>query len=264
MDLKIIFENSQYMVVNKPAGLVVNRSQTVRGETLQDQLSDYLGLTDGDLGIGDRVGIVHRLDRETSGLLTVAKTKAAFDFLQKEFAARRVKKEYLALVHGEMAQSEGTIEISIARVGKFAPVRRRQQGGRETQTSFSLLDRLSFKDDQFEKILEKGQLNKIRVNYLKKHAQKYSYLKVVPKTGRTHQIRVALKSIGCPVVSDLIYVPSKLIKFDLAWCPRLFLHATFLEFWDPASGRRVSFTSALPGDLESAKLYLEPLHTRIG
>ncbi|KKR61076.1 MAG: Pseudouridine synthase [Candidatus Curtissbacteria bacterium GW2011_GWA2_40_31] len=99
MLFKVIFEDEQILVVDKPAGLVVNRSETNRQETLQDQLVDYFKLGH-DLGIGDRAGIVHRLDRETSGVLVVAKTQKAFDFLQKQFKDRKIKKEYVALVHG--------------------------------------------------------------------------------------------------------------------------------------------------------------------
>ena len=85
MKFNIIFENSQFLVINKPSGLVVNKSQTVKEETLQDQLSKYFGLGRNDLGLGGRAGIVHRLDRETSGLLLVAKTQKSFDFLQNQF-----------------------------------------------------------------------------------------------------------------------------------------------------------------------------------
>src|SRR3989339_914272 len=99
MLFKVIFEDEQILVVDKPAGLVVNRSQTNEGETLQDQLCEYFQLGD-DLGIGDRAGIVHRLDRETSGVLVVAKTQRAFEILQSQFKDRSVKKEYTTLVHG--------------------------------------------------------------------------------------------------------------------------------------------------------------------
>src|SRR3989344_965169 len=101
MKLEIVFEDSEILIVDKLAGLVVNRSQTAKEETLQDQLSVYFNLGN-DLGVGDRAGIVHRLDRETSGLLIVAKTKIAFETLQDQFRERKVEKEYVCLAHGEI------------------------------------------------------------------------------------------------------------------------------------------------------------------
>src|SRR3990167_1270511 len=105
--MKVVFENKQFLVVDKPSGLVVNKSETVNEETMQDWIQDYLNLAVGDLGIGGRAGIVHRLDRETSGLLVIAKTQRFFDFLQNEFKERRVEKEYIALVHGSISENEG-------------------------------------------------------------------------------------------------------------------------------------------------------------
>ena len=116
--MKIIYEDEQILVVDKPAGLVVNKSETVSEETLQDQLSDYFKLGEG-LGIGDRAGIVHRLDKETSGILVVAKSEKAFRFLQKQFKTRKVQKEYKALVHGHMAQDGGVVDTQIGRIGTF-------------------------------------------------------------------------------------------------------------------------------------------------
>src|SRR3989344_726791 len=100
MKLDIIFEDKNILVINKPAGLVVNRSETNKEGTLQDELADYLGLGVGNLGVGERAGIVHRLDRETSGLLVIAKDKKTFEDLQVQFKLRKVEKQYKALVHG--------------------------------------------------------------------------------------------------------------------------------------------------------------------
>src|SRR4030042_5404723 len=114
MKLKIIFKDDQILVVEKPTGLVVNRSETIREETLQDQLAFYFHL-DKSLGVGDRAGIVHRLDRETSGLLLVAKTQKAFDFLQRQFKERKVAKEYVALVHDFVKDKSGSVVSDIGR-----------------------------------------------------------------------------------------------------------------------------------------------------
>ena len=116
--LKIIFEDKRILVIDKLAGLVVNRSATVGEATLQDQLSEYFKLGN-NLGIGDRAGIVHRLDRETSGVLVVAKTQRAFEILQSQFKDRSVKKEYTTLVHGHVGKESGSIAGAIGRIGKL-------------------------------------------------------------------------------------------------------------------------------------------------
>lgn len=264
-EVNIVFEDEEIIIIDKPAGLVVNRSETIKEETLQDQLSDYFHLG-SSLGVGDRAGIVHRLDRETSGLMVCAKTQAVFDNLQAQFKNRRVQKEYMALVHGFLKNPSGTITANIGRVGKFGKFGI-VAGGRESKTDFEVEGRYKIKEDRFNLILnsiqdpdsgqarlaaKRARMTKSRLNYLKNHARDYSFVTLYPKTGRTHQIRVHLKSIGHPVVGDSIYAPSKLLKFDRLWCPRLFLHAKNLEFSHPASGRPIFFDSDLPKDLKYA------------
>lgn len=261
-ELNIIFEDEFILVLEKPAGVVVNRAETIKDETLQDQLSDYFHLG-SSLGVGGRAGIVHRLDRETSGLLVCAKTESAFGDLQRQFKERKIKKEYLGLVHGLVGQDRGEIDKPIGRVGsfgKFGVV----SGGRESKTGFVVESRYKIRDDIFEKLIEgenknKQSFSKSKKNYFKHHALDYSLLLLRPKTGRTHQIRVHLKSIGYPVVADLIYAPAKLLKFDLNWCPRLFLHAKSFEFAHPATKKPIFFESDLPNDLKDAMLNLEEI-----
>lgn len=253
MKMQIVFENDQFLVIDKPSGLVVNKSDTTREETLQDQLAVCLKLAKNNLGIGDRAGIVHRLDKETSGLLVIAKTSAAFDNLQNQFKNRQVKKEYLALVHGSTKEEIGQIEASLVRVGKFgkfAVAKLRDKDARETFTEYEVIKRYEFNNQKIDSIIGEMRLAKPRINYLKSHARSYTFVKVQPRTGRTHQIRVVLKHIGHPVVSDSIYAPAKLLKFDLIWCPRLFLHASLIEFCDPKSKKLVSFKSDLPNELK--------------
>src|SRR3990167_4314163 len=137
--MNIVFENEQFLVVDKPSGLVVNKSETAREQTLQDQIAKYFKLTSDNLGIGGRAGIVHRLDRETSGLLVVAKTEASFENLQSQFAARQVKKEYLVLVHGKIGKEKDLIKIAMSRVGKFGKfgvLKKHEVGGRATETEY--------------------------------------------------------------------------------------------------------------------------------
>ncbi|MBI2327341.1 RluA family pseudouridine synthase [Candidatus Curtissbacteria bacterium] len=272
---RIVFEDEQILVVDKPAGVVVNRAGTIKEETVQDWLAENFQFSIFNFQ-NSRHGIVHRLDRETSGLLLVAKTQKAFDFLQKEFRERQVKKEYIALVHGKVKEREGSIEAKIGRIGKFGKfgvIKERYHNvrvsgwgvdgrrititsdrGKESKTDYKKVSSFQFPVSSLEKMV--GQFTKSRVSYLKHHAVDYTLLNVFPKTGRTHQIRVHLKSIGHPVVSDLIYAPGKLLKFDLMWCPRLFLHASKLVFSHPKSRKKVQFSSDLPNDLKQALSFL--------
>jgi len=225
---EVIFEDEIILVVDKPAGLVVNRSDTTQKvSTLQEWLETYLKLT--GLGIGDRAGIVHRLDKDTSGIVIIAKTQSAFVNLQCQFKERRVEKKYLALVHGKIELAAGTIKAAISR----SPFNRKKfgvfLGGREAETEY--------------KILRYYDIKKLG---------KFSYVELWPKTGRTHQIRVHLKYIGHPVVGDEVYAGRKTYRADRRWCPRQFLHAAFLSFTHPQTGKSVEFSSLLPADLKEA------------
>lgn len=215
MTPKIIFEDNALLVLDKPSGLVVNRAETQKEETLEDWLA---GKIPGVL----RSGIVHRLDKDTSGLLVVAKTQEAMASLQAQFKGREVVKKYLALVHGKVTPESGTIDAPLAR----NPFNRMRfgvfPGGREAKTDYRVLR-------QFADL---------------------TYLELSPHTGRTHQIRVHLKYINHSIVSDSIYGGRKNYQADLSFCPRLFLHATFLQIKHPVSGERREFESPLPTDLQ--------------
>lgn len=242
MEPKVIFEDSQILVLEKPAGMVVNRARTTRGEeTVQDWLMAYgkwLMVEDQVLKESDfskRAGIVHRLDKETSGILLVGKTKEAFENLQAQFKKRKVEKKYLALVHGkvEPSDSEGEIE---APVGRLAWNRERFgvfPGGREAKTKYKAK------------------------KYYTLDARPYTLLELTPTTGRTHQIRVHLKYLGHPVVADSFYAGRKTSRQDRKWCPRLFLHASYIAFAHPKTGKKVSFSSKLPEELKKALKSLE-------
>lgn len=276
--MKLVYQDEQILVVDKPAGVVVNRSETIHEGTVEDWLAQNFLFSIFNFPLS-RHGIVHRLDRETSGLLIVAKTQKSFDFLQKQFKERKVSKKYIALVHGVVSDKEGSIESAIGRIGKFGKFGvvnnstrfkyntgwgrdgRKSEGGsidggrgKESRTDYEKVSGYQFPVTVLEKMTE--QLTKSRVNYLKRHALDYTLIDVFPKTGRTHQIRVHLKSIGYPVVSDLIYAPGKLLKFDLTWCTRLFLHAAVLEFVHPKTRKIVSFKSDLPKDLRDTLDFL--------
>jgi 23S rRNA pseudouridine1911/1915/1917 synthase len=214
--LKILYEDDDVVAIDKPAGMVVHAGAGVRSGTLVNALLHHfhsLSGTAGDL----RPGIVHRLDRFTSGVLLVAKNDAAHQRLAAQFASRRVEKTYIALVAGNLKQDSGRIEKPIAR----DPKRRirmtaRLNRGRAAWTEYRVLRRFAG-----------FTLAEVRIG-----------------TGRTHQIRVHLASIGHPVVGDRLYgAPG---KPELA---RYFLHARRIKFEQPSTGEPVIVESPLPADL---------------
>ena len=242
MEPKIISEDESILVLNKSAGMVVNRAKTTKEATVQDWLEDYLRIK--GRGIGERAGIVHRLDKETSGILLVAKTQKAFEDLQNQFKQRKVEKRYLALVHGKVEPKEGRIEAPISR----NPFDRKKFGvfldGRSAKTKYEILryyDMPASRDSFGMEILGK-----------------FSLLKLMPETGRTHQIRVHFKYINHPVVGDKKYAGRKTARKDRQWCPRQFLHASYLSFTHPKTGKKVEFSSKLPRKLEEVLKTLKP------
>ena len=227
----ILAEDESLLVIDKPSGLVVNKSQTQREITLQELVHEYLKLAPNDLGVGERSGIVHRLDKDTSGLILIAKTKNMFEYLQERFKNHQIKKTYLALLHGKMVEDMVTVDAPIGRNPKnrlkFAIV----EGARDAKTEFVLLNRYSRKLGN-------------EYNY-------YSYVSVLPQSGRTHQIRVHSASLNQPVVSDPIYLGRRRLKDDLKMCPRLFLHASEISFSDPKTSETRQFRSVLPTNLQN-------------
>lgn len=236
MDVKIIYEDDDLLVIDKLTGITVNRSDTTKDEeTVQDWVEKQFSIESLPLEIdreGDfykRGGIVHRLDKETSGILLVAKNPAAFVNLQNQFKERKVEKVYLALAHGEVKPKEGEINVPVGRLSfnrkRFGIV----AGGREAVTKYKVLS------------------IKYYVSNGKKEA--LSLVELYPKTGRTHQIRVHLKYFGHPVFSDPLYGGRKITKKDRKVLPRLFLHAFGISFFHPKTGKEVSFKSDLPKEL---------------
>jgi 23S rRNA pseudouridine1911/1915/1917 synthase len=212
----IAFQDEHLIVVDKAPGVVVHPARGHRQGTLAQLLEPLLGEAAGDPG---RRGIVHRLDRDTSGLLVVARTEQALTSLQAALAQRRIEREYIALVEGRPPARSGTIE---APIGRDPRMRTRMAvggaGQREARTHFTL-----------ERALADTSLLRLRL-----------------ETGRTHQIRVHLQAIGHPVVGDPEYGSARL---GLA---RQFLHATRLAFEHPLSGERIEVSSPLPADLQAA------------
>ncbi|HTW43745.1 MAG TPA: RluA family pseudouridine synthase [Solirubrobacteraceae bacterium] len=214
----IVYQDEQLLVVDKGAGVVVHPARGHRQDTLAQLLAPLLS---GEAGAGEeRAGVVHRLDRDTSGLLVLARTDQALTLLQSALAQRHIEREYLALVEGRPPARTGTIE---APIGRDPRVRTRMAVGgaapREARTHFTL-----------ERALAGTTLLRLRLD-----------------TGRTHQIRVHLRAIGHPVAGDPEYGTPGLLGLQ-----RQFLHATRLAFAHPLSGQPIDLTSPLPADLQAA------------
>ena len=230
--LDIVYEDDDLAVINKPAGMMVHAGAGATDDarnrgTLVNALLHHLQNLSG-VGGELRPGIVHRLDKETSGLIVVAKTDAAHRHLSAQFAAREVKKKYVALVHGWVKKDSGTLSQSISR----DPVRRmkmttRLEGGRTAITHYRVVRRL---DTKFGK---------------------FTMLDVKIDTGRTHQIRVHVSTMGHPVAGDTTYGAPKQArgKNAVTALPRNFLHAAEIEFRHPGTGETIALKSELPEEL---------------
>jgi 23S rRNA pseudouridine1911/1915/1917 synthase len=214
--LEIVYQDEHLLVVDKGPGLVVHPARGHREDTLAQLLAPLAAGGEEP----ERAGIVHRLDRDTSGLLVVSRSPEAHRRLQAALAERKIEREYLALVEGRPPARTGTIE---APIGRDPRVRTRMAvggaGAREARTHFSL-----------ERALAGTSLLRLRL-----------------ETGRTHQIRVHLQAIGHPVAGDPEYGTPGLLGLE-----RQFLHATRLAFDHPMTGERLEVRSPLPEDLERA------------
>ncbi|OGY10989.1 MAG: hypothetical protein A3F61_02675 [Candidatus Blackburnbacteria bacterium RIFCSPHIGHO2_12_FULL_41_13b] len=241
MEPKILFEDNCLLVIDKPAGLVVNRADSVKEPTLQDWISKQYtaNSTQTDSDFVKRNGIVHRIDKETSGVLLVAKTPEAFVELQRQFKEREIEKTYIALVHGKFEREQEVINASVGRL----PWNRERfgilPGGREAETRYKVTKvfaKLSVSD--------KGQ------------TEYFSLVEFYPKTGRTHQIRVHAKYLHHALVGDTFYAGRKTSRRDREWCPRLFLHAAKISFTHPETKERITVESLLPADLQKTLDFL--------
>lgn len=246
MDIPIVFEDTDIVVLNKPAGVVVNRAQTVKEQTVQDWviargfLPTSSGLQEKNQQVGEsyvsteedfisRAGIVHRIDKETSGILLVAKNYQSFISLQDQFKQRLVTKTYHALIHGKLMPQEGEINAPIGRLPwnreRFGVV----PGGKESLTKYRVLRHLWNKTQEVQ----------------------ISLVEVYPKTGRTHQIRVHFKYINFPLVGDYLYAGRKTSRDDRTWAPRVMLHAWNIAFHHPRSHDAVFFEAPIPEDFDA-------------
>lgn len=239
LPLNIVYEDADLMLINKPAGMVVHPGSGNYTGTLLNGVAWYLqqqqpGLTEDAL---PRFGLVHRIDKNTSGLLVLAKTDKAMRHLAKQFFDHTIKRQYTALVWGDMEKDEGTI---VAHVGRHLRFRKLFEAypegdhGKDAITHYKVMERF---------------------NYV-------TLVQCILETGRTHQIRVHMKHIGHPLFSDDFYGGDKIVKGTVytkykqfvencfAICPRQALHAKTLGFIHPTTGKEMNFDTELPPDME--------------
>ncbi len=242
MEPQVLWEDDSLLVIDKPAGWIVNRAETTQYQvTVQDWLAKrppFSHFPPDDSDFFRRLGIVHRLDKETSGVLLIAKTPAAFSHLQAQFKSRQTQKTYTCLLHGKLVPSQGKIQAPVGRL----PWNRKRHGilagGRPATTLYQVENYFQDSTSNF-----------------------YSLVSAFPRTGRTHQIRIHFKHLSHPLVGDALYAGRKTARADRAWCPRQFLHATSLTFSHPTTGQNLTIASPLTGDLKQALRLLTKLDT---
>jgi 23S rRNA pseudouridine1911/1915/1917 synthase len=224
--LEIVYEDEDLAVINKPAGLVVHHGAGVHSGTLVNALLYHFQQL-SHAGGADRPGIVHRLDKQTSGLIVIAKNESSHQQLSQQFLSRTVRKQYIALVHGAMEDNAGEISAPIGRdrVHRMRMTTRARRS-REAHTGYEVLERFPG----------------------------FTLLRVSIKTGRTHQIRVHFSARKHPVVGDTLYGAPAQARVSgatrqLPSLHRNFLHAAHLEFAHPRSGQPMSFSAELPAEL---------------
>ena len=213
MNLEVIYEDADIIVVNKPSGMVVHPSAGNMTGTLVNGLAHQIKDLSGIGGVL-RPGIVHRIDKDTSGLLMVAKNDIAHESLANQLREKTVRREYIALVHGELGHEKGIIEAPIARDPKDRKRMAVVEGGKQAVTHFEVLKR--FAD--------------------------FTLLKCILETGRTHQIRVHMRYIDHPLAGDEMYGPRKTLKTGYGQL----LHAKLIGFEHPTTGEQMTFNSDLP------------------
>jgi len=214
--LDVIYEDDALLVVNKPAGMVVHPAYGHASGTLVNAVLAHCPQI-ADVGGPDRAGVVHRLDKDTSGLILIAKDSVTRAALQRQFKRRQVAKTYLALVEGQMQPREGVVEAPVGRDKRQRKKMAVVRSGREARTMYRAIE----------------------------YFANYTLLEVRPHTGRTHQVRVHLSWLGYPIVGDAVYGRhrQRLLR------GRHFLHAARIRFSHPATSEEVEFEATLPPEL---------------
>jgi len=298
-NIEILYEDDDIFAINKPSGIVVNRAHTVSESTIQDWVintgklsrvsctleeisnlkKEYPEVT--EFGEPDEIfrargGIAHRLDKETSGVLLIAKHPASLVHVLSQFKKRLTKKTYLALAHGKFQPEHGEIDLPIGRqTGNHAQFTV-HENGKESVTQYHVLSyyphidaekiiyTMKQQDLTFRDSLENGNPSVAKAlagktkNFKKltKIYQGFSLVELHPKTGRTHQIRVHLSHIHHPIVGDEMYSGKKRRSIDQYWCPRHFLHAKSIAFQYYRTKGEVKIEAPLTKDLQQSLEFL--------
>jgi len=235
-EIQILWEDKDTLVINKPVGVVVNRAETVKEETIQDWVGERIKENPGEWRIGDklfeaRTGVCHRLDKETSGCLMIAKNPEALRYYLGEFKERRVRKTYKALVHGRVEPKEGEVILPLKRSQYDRERWQVHYEGKRAVTEWKVIERFVLEGaPHFRNAL--------------------SLLEVGLKTGRTHQIRVHLSFLGWPIFADGKYLNKDQAKRDNEHLNHHFLHAGVLEFVS-FGGEKVKVEASMPEDCEA-------------
>ena len=265
--IEVIFEDQDLLILHKPAGVVVNRAQTVAGETIQDWIEAHIPSVaqksypadwqamipdefTGEFGTPEsifeaRTGIAHRLDKDTSGVFVCAKHPGALIRLLDQFKARTIQKKYTCLTHGKFAMPEGEVNVPLGRRSSNRKLFAVVAEGRPALTQYQVQE---FFPDFDTKLFEETTNEKSKRTSI---YQGFSLVSCWPKTGRTHQIRVHMAHLQHPLVGDVQYVGKKRSRLDVLWCPRQFLHAAEITFAHPRTHKQVTFVAPLPQDLEA-------------
>jgi 23S rRNA pseudouridine1911/1915/1917 synthase len=227
--LEILYEDEDLAVINKPAGMIVHPGAGAAAGTMVGALLHRFGGSPGLSAVGGplRPGIVHRLDKDTSGAIVIAKNDSAHRKLVEDFRARRVEKRYAALLHGRIKGDAGTIELPISRdLRRRSRMTARRREGRAARTDWRV--RLRFNG--------------------------FTLIEADLRTGRTHQIRAHFSALGCPIVGDTLYGAPRREQVHAEWLPPLernFLHAARLSFVQPRTGKSIEVRAPLPLELRS-------------
>lgn len=238
MDIPILYEDGAVVVIDKPVGVICNRAETVKVETLQDWWESRYKVTiestktEDESYFLERSGLVHRLDKETSGVMIMAKTVPSFVELLRQFREREVQKTYVALTHGLWKVRVGEISLPIGRRSDNRQRMGVREDGRESVTNYRV--REEFKSWSFPrelKVEDRGYTG-------------FSLVEFMPKTGRMHQIRVHARHMGHPIVGDEQYGGRKRSREDRKWCSHVMLMAKTLELTHPITKERVRWDSS--------------------
>jgi 23S rRNA pseudouridine1911/1915/1917 synthase len=261
----LIYEDHDFLVLDKPAGQIVNSATSHHQISLQDHFRALFGLpaytaapTTADSSpeevFLERAGMVHRLDKNTSGLLIWAKNPLALHSLLAQFRLRQVAKTYTCLVHGLFSPSQETshINLPLARKRTHRQLMAVDPTGRPALTHYRMITAYPHFDTSHLLTLHPPYSSR----EIDRLYQGFSLLQVTPKTGRTHQIRAHFTHHRHPLVGDTVYLPRRKAHLDPLWCPRQFLHAAQLSLTHPTTGQPLTFTAPLPPDLQSALGYL--------